>query len=370
MVKIIYPTPYTIFAKVGRQQKRKNVSISEAIEADIPEVDADLAPVVISADMAWPTSGLPGQGYNMQDESRNLLNPTVKIRVFEDRYFVPLMLFSKEPSAPPPVPARPEDFKQMSGNQLVWMTGFEKPCAHQTQSHYETDDPLTTLHERHLRGELPWANEIRISDIAEGFQNTRADVVDAAHEDIGRYICIDGELWRSLRAEPCITYQFGSEVTQISLTDRPEYRTSYSGFFRLDRLDDCMDHVRALTDNKGNNTKEIVFLFENLAIRPEAELRFDDEAADLLEMAHETERRLHRFMSGVGLGLTPEPVMRLKSKLHDALFEGKEERLDEIANLLGQAAAIWPIGAVRPFGLGQALSRWEVRPLSNKPLSL
>ncbi len=372
MPEVTYPAPYSIIGRVGRvTAKSQRHEISQVVSAAIPDVDAELAPIVISLDKDWPIAGLEGQHlYNpgaTPDQQRSFKiakNPTVKLRFYDGRYFAAMMIFEKDNAEAVPRPATPADLADIGDHHLVWATGFDKPYAHQTLRgvYWEPD---THLHAHHRAGELMWPNDKRIKSLDDGQETRQEKAYQEALEDIGRYICIDGELWRSLRNEPIFRYEIGADEVTIEVSDDHHFfnHAAGDGAFRLDRYQDCREHVEDIIAARGHKPARAMKWFDNLIIAPQCQLTYQDDAEAIFLFGYETIRRLKSFMNGVGIRQASMEMQEVYRTLFEQMGHGKEERVEAIVETLLASRKVWSHSNFEAPGLELALKRWDMRPL-------
>lgn len=353
-------------AKVGRKTKFERYEISDDLIVDIPEIDPGLVHPVISLDKAWPVAGLEGQPYRkwgVEDRQMNTANPTVQLIQYEGRFFAPVMVFQKQIGVGDAAPATPDMLADIGDNRTVWATGFEKIYDHQTlKPHFYESD--TWLHLHHRTGDLMRTGDKRIKELQEGQEYRRDEAIVRAREDAERYISIEGQLWRALRDEPVFKFQFNSGIVSVEVTD--DHFINWSprwGLFRLDRHQDCLDHINDIARTEHGGTGPIVEYFENLVIDPTCELVFDDEAKAILTIAHETIQRMQRFTNGMGIQQTPLELQDVHKRLRSRMGQDKEKHLDEIAETLRESQKVWPHENYAVPGLDLVLQRWDMRPV-------
>jgi hypothetical protein len=370
MPEITLPAPYSIVAKVGRSGKFDRHQISNEIKTTIPDVDPYLAPTVISVDLPWPIEGLEGQrrrpGCTDDQHRRYLLarNPTVRLRQHEGKFYAPVLIFEKDNAEAKPDAATPNDFKDIGDHRKVWATAFDRPFEHQTlrTAHQE---PGTALHMNHRDGSLMWPDDKRIKMLQSGQEERQQSAIDQAFEEASRYIAIDGELWRSLRGEPVIEYEISRDRAVLGVVDTYFAVTTPGwGVFRLDRYQDCLDHINDVFGSGDFKPVPIEEYFSDLQIGPECELQFRDDAEMVLRYGHDTTLRLQRYMNGVGLQQTTDEMKAVHRRLFDLLGPGKEDRVDEIAAALEASRAVWRSNSFEAPGIELALRRWELRPMA------
>jgi hypothetical protein len=369
MTDVIYPVPYSIIAQVGRKSKFERYEISDEMRVTIPAIDADLAPIVVSLDKIWPLRGLEGQPperWNRAEDIRGCLaaNPTVKVRQYDGCFFAPVMIFSKEAYLGEPRWAKASDLADIGDHRVVWSTGFKKPYEHQ-RVRSNMQDADTWLHLNHRDGQLMWTGDKKIKALEVGQENRRAEAFEKAAADVATYIEVDGQLWRALDGEPVFKYRIQDGSIEIDVTDDHCLNSAVDhGIFRLDRYQDCLDHIREIAGDFGYRGGPWMEEFDNLQISPQCELTFDDEAASLLAMAHATVIKMERFIKGTGLQQTPDNMQKVYKKLFDLMGPGYEARVDEIGETLETSRSVWPHENYEVKGIGLALNRWNMRPVA------
>jgi hypothetical protein len=369
MTDVIYPVPYSIIAQVGRKSKFERYEISDEMRVTIPAIEADAAPIVVSLDKVWPLRGLQGQPperWNRADDLQACIaaNPTVKLRHHEGRFYAQMMIFGKENYIGDPRWAKPSDLSDIGDHRVVWANGFQRPYDHHTvrSNIWESN---TELHMHHRQGDLMWTGDKKIKALEPGQENRRSEAFEKAAGDVLAYIEIDGNLWRAIDGEPVFKYRIQNGAIEIEITDDHYLSSSVEqGVFRLDRHQDCLDHIREITAALRYPEWPIMEGFDNLQISPSCDLTFDDEAATLLAMAHATILKMERFIRGAGLQQTPAEMQKVYKKLFDLMGPGYEGRVDEIGETLESSRGVWPHENYEVAGIGLALNRWSMRPVA------
>lgn len=356
MTKVTYPIPHTIYGMVGRKKTTEPVAIAESLEFDLPDLDDTQAPFVVSADMAWHTVGLPSQGGHDDAEARVGINPHVQLRHYNGSFYAPVMRFDTKFGERGPIPALPQDFPDIGSLHKIWMSPFGK--SYEVHGMKETTmDFHQSLLIRQKGGRLPVLAEVDIRNVEQpSSDENRRKVRETALDDLSRFICVDGKLWQKT-GEPMFRYDYRPAYREaiISIVDRFRSNASvYTGYFRLDRLDDCLDHVASLSEGEGR----LRMAFRNLKLEGQA-FKFDDETAALVELARQT--LVHSRQSPV----IPEAVKTLMEPLSLLLNADARRNVSEIAATLEQVQANWPDG-LEPFAwLNSGITRWNLRPAAD-----
>lgn len=363
MPTINYPIPYTIEAKYGRNRNPQPISIADVLEVYFRNVADTEAPVVMSASMTWKTNGLPGQVPNTWEsvEPRNDLNPPVQIRHFNDAFYAPVRKFSRLLNAPSEI-ATPADLESPLDLNKALATPLSK-------LYVELPQDSRLLLEGQALGRLPTFDDAKIKEITDAFDR-RGNAVTAAMETIGEYACIDGRLWKKLAGEPRLRFQEGIRIVErdgedaaermmvVDIVDDDTIKTHRieGGFFRLDRLDDCIEHIRS-----NFPTRPILVHFDDLRVEMPEALALNEERGALLSTA----RNILQMLPRMEFYLSPA-LIDLSNRLQWEI--GKTKEGGDLGPVIGILEQMPPLMTNHPReaqAITAALDRWQLRPVTD-----
>ncbi len=343
MPTIRYPIPYQLYGHVGKNKKPQVVDIADELTFEIQEVDAGDAPVAVSVMKEWPV----GIFQSEFDKFRSTRPPAplTMLRSLGNALYAPIFKIGKNVREPSPL--RAEEFDQVF-NQVRVAT----PMAHLYANHnYEALG-------RYFAGTVRTLDAVKITSLADRIPDNvtvegRNFIVDRATKDAEGLIAINGELWRRQEREPVIRYQLDRGMVELVIDNGESFpRSSTVGYFRLNRLEDCLEHVRNTFPGK-----EISQQFRIVAIDGDA-LHYADEEATLTWAAGHLERQVTAVvadLTGAG-GLAYYDLKELNA--------GKGEiDYDALADKMTAIIDAYPESVVPPHEVVIALDRWKMRPI-------
>jgi hypothetical protein len=296
---------------------------------------------------ACPTSSLPGQEAD-DDGHRHLINPQAEFRFFEGAFYAPLMIFKKTRREPAEF-AGPVDFERLETDGHLWATPFSTPYA----SHIFGKNLLID----HDNGLLPTLAQAKLREIhSKG--DPREIALEAAKSDVDSCLIVDNRAYRRLAEEPVLRYRVSSGRATVTLEEKVDpFRLRYdnSGYFRLDRFDDCIDHLSATYPEA-----EIFLNVDKITFDPDIQLKFDDEALSMLILATDLEDKL-RFHGDCGAELEA-----LKSKLSaygDLPFSEQFAKAEDISGVVERILDLAGPDLDIPPEMRSDLRRWNLRPV-------
>jgi hypothetical protein len=345
MVSVKYPIPYALSAVYGPSRKPNTIRISDEVVLDVRNASEDEAPIVMKCRTAWPTSNLPGQDGD-EEGYRHLINPEAEFRFFDGAFYAPLMIFKKVRIGPAEF-VTPTDFERLETDGHLWATPFSTPYS----SHVFAKNLLID----HDNGLLPSLAQAKLRGI-HSKNDPRELALEAAKSDLANCLIVDNRAYRRLAEEPVLRYRVSSGRATVTLEEKVDpFRLRYdnSGYFRMDRFDDCIDHLQA-TYPKAN-----IFLnVDNIVFDPDIRLKFDDEALSMVVLATDLEDKL-RFHGDCG----PE-IEALKAKLSaysDLHFDEQFAKAEDISIVVERILDLAGPELEIPAELHSDLRRWNLR---------
>jgi hypothetical protein len=347
MISVKYPIPYALWAVWGSFRKPNTIRISDEVTLDVREASEDEAPIVMQCRTAWPTSTLPGQAGD-DDGHRHLINPQADFRYFNGAFYAPLMIFKKTRSERAEF-AQFADFERLETDQHLWASPFGTPYSSQVFGKNLLID--------HDNGLLPSLAQAKLREIHSKL-DPRELALEAAKADLDRCLIVDNRVYRRLDEEPVLRYRFSSGRATVTLEEKVDpFRLRYdnSGYFRLDRFDDCVDHLSATYPDA-----EIFLNVDQIAFDPHIELKFDDESMSMLILATDLEDKL-RFHGDC------EPELEgLKAKLSaygDLPFSQQLAKAEDISDVVERILDLAGPDLDLPAEMYSDLRRWNLRPV-------
>lgn len=340
MTTVKYPIPYSLFAIYGKWRTPNNIRISDELTIEVADASDAEAPIVAVCNTTWPTALLPGQQGD-DDGNRADINPAAEFRYFNGRFYAPVMIFDRWRGSPAEY-AEPSDFERIETRTRLWTTPFQAP--------YNKDVFRKNLLHDHDQGLLPSLEQAKLRKITSE-DDPRQRVIDAAKEDISQYLIVDGRVYRALVDEPIIRYRYFAGRATVSLVETATTFEADSGYFRLDRFDDCIDHV-----NSAYPGCDVHLNVKNIRHAPDIPLKFRDEAVSMQVLAIDLYH--HLAMNDIEAG--PE-LPAMKERL--AAYFDSENQLDEAEDIAPVVERVLSLVSDLPAEMHSDLKRWNLRPV-------
>lgn len=185
-----------------------------------------------------------------------------------------------------------------------------------------------------------------------------------AEADLAQYLCINGQLWRETLGEPIIRFnKWATDSAVIYLDEeRPDLeQTEARGSFRVDRLNDCLDHVTDLTRDLHGNECKFIYWVKDIEVLNEDVFTFNDERDSLVRFGERIFPWLQYEAVAQEETLSQQTLQSI-TRLGHALEATTDEGLDQLAAALRGLEANWPLKNPVPADLNLILERWELRP--------
>jgi hypothetical protein len=359
MSKIIYPIPYDIIGLTLRGYTQRRFLISDETELEVQDVTSLETIKVAAGNFSWQTQNLPGQGGHNLDEVRHSINPAADIRLFNDRFYAPVLKFNTDRDENEP--AKATDIGLAIGN-------FEFTVAHPFERMYhQPAGELGNIHNNHRYGNLKTLKQHKLNDSSErDALIERAKVIASAKDDLAAYIIIDGEAWRRLEHEPVISASTLGEKIDIMIEARIDIGAINTSYFRLSELEECLEFVSKMYPGKPVRQH-----FANLEVMTPEALIFDAEADAVERTAHAVERALAHAADSMRVPFQPAyELLRQyvwQQRRGDAeTYAGVLQKLDETWNNEGLSST----AQERRRLLQLTLERWDMRPVRSVGMRL
>lgn len=348
MSTIRYPIPYQIYGVTGRSPKPSIINIADEITFEIDDYTAAEAPVAVSVMKPWPHAT-----YHTEFERRiagyDHPAPETLLRRIGDALYAPVVKVMTRTIEP--VPATAGDFWD-----LFCVRYAATPMKHLYANHNHV------ALKQQGRGELKSMRDIRIRKIGDTVQDgisveSREFVLNQAVEDAKTLATIDGELWKRLPADPILHYVANPVKREIIIDIEPgefSEQREYHGYFRIDRLEDCLDHLAAAYPDYPVSLK-----FKDLKVFDSDVLTYRDEERALVWAATRLGWMFAHDTGGLGDD-TRETYAELKNL--NAQLRTNEPGVD--FNALGRAVETLVEHAEHRemYHLKPIVERWKFRP--------
>jgi hypothetical protein len=350
MVQVTYPIPYLIRATINRE--RRMVDVADEIVRDIREVEETEAPVVLTCKLNSP--------------NRNIHNPVCDrptvFRSYEGKIYAPCMVVSKDFEAVEQRQLVADDFANLAQQEFYWSTPFDKQYPHQANQGGNLSLPADRLR-KYQSGELPRREQLPIRNSQTG-SDGRGAVIAAAEADLAKYISIEGKLWRQT-LEPVIRYmRFTQGTTLIYLDENKDIlqQTEARGAFRIDRMQDCLDHVEAFTTSRSGSPDAFLYHVKDIIVSDSSAFTFNDEQDSVIRLA----KRLYEPLYYQALihedTMTPDQRTAVLI-MQDAMERRSDDDIEKLAEIIRDFSNNWPVPTFPlPTDVPFLLERWDLRP--------
>jgi hypothetical protein len=246
-----------------------------------------------------------------------------------------------------------DDFSSLDNTRFVFASAFDTSFGFDVSPSDYTEGTSVCEGEEGISGDL---ESLNVRNIDPDHDHRKKTIRQTAEHL--KLALIDGDLYLRLDDEPRIRYiNFPDEVF-ITIEQNDLLPARLGGFFNLDRLDDCLDHIKETYPGKP-----VKLWVKDLSVYDENVLTMKAEEMALKAAAWEIGQSMSRH--GKLLNENPDPA-RLFYRLDKMSLEhASEDELDLAANILDDLAK----HDLTMFGINKrelegAVSRWQVRPVA------
>lgn len=336
MTKITFPIPYIVEATYGRYRNPQRVEIADEAEFELRDVNEADAPVLVSVQEAY-------HDHRFDTEEHFQPYPRTELRQFEGAWYAPVLKFTKDGSEGVRW-VKPEDFAEIYATKANWSTVVES-------TNYLTNDQEKLIR-RQGTGYLDKLKDAKLRKIVDP-DGPRMNSIQWARNELENYICIDGEVWEKLKGEPALQFwQIGESPLVLQISIGRKHVDQRCGYFRLDRLEDCIDHLKAAYPQH-----RILMKFDDLQIESGVDFTYDDETLAMRGLLDEAKSALFWTKAH---DLT-DNLINLKAELksHDSYAVDP----DAVAELMLRFVKATPPDFDKRSFIEAGLARWELRPV-------
>jgi hypothetical protein len=348
MTKIAFPLNYSLMAVYQKYRSPYPLFVTEAAEFDVREIDQEEAPVVASVSTKWRLP-IPGIDYS----APRAKTEEYAIRTFNDQFYVPVRKYTKNDLAKwDPITA--ESFPDLHLKKDFAVTPFEVPV--KKGSTYAANPIIgsktaTSFDGGHREYEAHKVRQINNPEV-------REVALAEAQELIKRFAFINGELWMTTKSEPVIRCDrmHGGQV-YIDIVEAGEVERDTATYFRLNRMDECRDFIKAAYPGVEVGTH-----IKTIKISEPDAFKFDDDADALKAMAEEVHQKLAEYASHPDANpIFLEKIASACEELKQGVENGDEtaELISEIANDLGGKFKL------NADVMRATVERWNLRPVES-----
>lgn len=351
MARMILPVRHYVHAKYALNRTRKQLKVTEGVAFEIPEYTSAQTSIVASLNKTWPVSGLPGQWDAREQGDERFNNGIFEIRYCNGAFYAPLMRFSKtENIAPEKVTI--DDLAKMDNTRFRFASAFDSVLGYDVSPSDYSEGKIISEGDGGLYGD--W-DSLKVRDIDPDHYHRDKNIKMIAQNL--KFALIEGDLHHRLDDEPRIRYVNFPEQVFVTIEQNDLLPPKMGGFFRLDRMEDCLDHVAAAYPGKP-----IKPWVKDLSIHDDSVLRLEAEEMALRAAAWETIQSLMRFRKL----LDEQPaISRLAHRLGNIrLDKANEAEFDQVAEILDALAQhdLSEFGVDR-IEIAAAVNRWKIRPV-------
>lgn len=348
MTKIPFPLHYTYMAVYRKFRTPNPLMVTEAMEFEVRDLDEDEAPVVASVSTKWrlPVPGIDYSAPRAKSEEYG-------IRTFNDQFYVPVRKYTKNDLGKwSPITA--EGFPNLHLKRDFAVTPFEIPV--KKASTYPANPIIGSRtatafdggHSDYDAHNVRKINDPQVRDVAYA----------EAQEVINRFAFINGELWMTTKSEPVIRCdrQHGGQVF-IDVVEAGEANREGAAYFRLNRLDDCREFIKAAYPGVAVGTH-----IKAIKVNEPDAFQFNDDADALKSIAADVRQKLADYASH------PDMIQSHLEKItvvcHD--LENGVDNGDEAADLITTIAN--DLGGKFKLDadvMRATVERWNLRPVES-----
>lgn len=281
MTKIAFPLQYTLMAVYQRYRTAYPLFVTETVELDVKDLDEDEAPVIASVATRWK---LPIRGIDHSEPRAK--SEEYAIRTVDEKFYVPVRMYTKN---------RLNKWSAITADSfpdlhLKWdfaVSPFEVPV--REASKYPANPVIGGKTAASFDGGHREYDAHKVKSIMN--PEARAAALAEAQELIDRFVFINGELWMATRNEPVIRcdLKYKGRVF-IDIVEAGDLKPENDTFFRLNRLDDCREFIKAAYPGVEVGTH-----IKSIKINEPDAFKFEDDASALKAMAEEIRSKLADF---------------------------------------------------------------------------
>ncbi|TLX17108.1 hypothetical protein [Rhizobium sp. MHM7A] len=318
---------------------------------DIPEYTGSQAQVVASLNKPWPVSGLPGQWDAREQSDDRFNNGIFELRHADGAFYAPVKRFSKTENMMPEKVTL-DDLGNIDNIRFRFASAFDSTLSYDVSPSSFVEGTTICEGEESLTGD--WES-LKVRDIDPDHDHRDKNIKQVAQSL--KFALIDGDLHLRLEEEPRIRYVNFPDEVFISIEQNDLLPPKLGGFFRLDRMEDCLDHVAAAYPGKP-----IKLWVRDLSIYNDAVLQLEVEEMALRATAWEVVQSIMRF--GNLLNENPDVSWLVHRLGNIRLDNATEAEFDYVSEILNELAK----HDLDKFGvdnqeIAAAVNRWQVRPV-------
>jgi hypothetical protein len=351
MTKIAFPLSYALMAVFRKFRTANPLFVTESVEFDVRDLDEGEAPVVASVSTKWrlPIPGIDHSAPRAKSEE-------FAIRTFNDQFYVPVRSYTKN-NLVKWSSVTAESFPDLHLKKDFAVTPFEVPV--KKSSNYAANPIVgsktaTAFDGGHNDYEAHNVKQVKNPEV-------RSVALAEAEELINRFAFINGELWLATKNEPVIRCdrKHGGQVF-IDIVEAGEIGPENDTYFRLNRLDDCRDFIKAAYPGVKVGTH-----IKSIKINEPDAFKFDDDASALKAMAEEIQLKLAKVAPQAAENDALQLHFKRISEACDELKDGFE-RGDDVADLISNIAYDFAGHyQLNIEAMKAVVERWNLRPVES-----
>jgi hypothetical protein len=334
MTSVIFPVPYKVDAVFDKFRNPREIEIADHATLEIRDVSKLDAPVLVSLQASY-------HNHRYDLEAPYDSYPRTELRMFEGEWYAPLLRFPKNGEMRA---VTPDDFSEYFSPEALWSTVVNS-------TGYTADGPESRIR-RQQTGRFPTLAEAKLRKV-EKLDEKREEAKAWAQNQLESFINVEGTVYEKLKGEPALQYwKIGADsAVVLNISIGRAFSRDDVGYFTLDRLDDCLEHIGNLFPGR-----KLMRQFGDIQIENGVEFTYDDEGMAIrgalgdVKSALFWERDLDEGLRG------------LKARV-DAFSEEQGENLDAVADLVQDFVRLAPADFKKRDAVVAAITRWEMRPM-------
>lgn len=334
MTSVIFPAPYKVNAVFDKFRNPREIEIADHATLEIRDVSKLDAPVLVSTQASYHN-----HRYDLDAAYDDY--PRTELRMFEGEWYAPLLRFPKNGEMRA---VTPDDFAEYFSPDALWSTVVNS-------TGYAADGPEARIR-RQQTGRLPTLEEAKLRKV-EKLDEKREEAKAWARNELESFINVEGTVYEKMKGEPALQYwKIGKQSNVVlNISIGRKFSRDDVGYFTLDRLDDCLEHINNLFPGM-----KLLRQFSDIRIENGVEFNYDDEGMAIRGALGDVKSALF-WERGLDEGL-----LALRDRVK-AVNEDEGEDLDAMADLVQEFIRLSPPDFKQRDAVVAAITRWEMRPM-------
>jgi hypothetical protein len=334
MTSVIFPVPYKVNAVFDKFRNPREIVIADYATLEVRDVSKLDAPILVAGEASYHN-----HRYDLEAPFKSY--PKTELRMFEGEWYAPLLRFPKNGEMRA---VTPDDFTEYFSDNAPWSTVVNS-------TGYASDGPKSLMR-RQQQGYLPTLEEAKLRKVEK--LDERQEAAKAwARSELENFINIEGAVYEKMKGEPALQYwKIGADsAVVINISIGRKFSRDDVGYFKLDRLDDCLEHVANLFPGRT-----LLRQFGDIQIEAGVEFTYDDEGMAIRGALSDVKSALFWERD------LDEDLLGLKARV-DTFNEEEGEDLGAVADLVQEFIRLTPPDFKKRQATVAAITRWEMRPI-------